>query len=350
MSNICIVSRSITGGGSERVFSLLASCLANSLSDNVYIITAKARDKEYLLDDKVIRIQDLNGSDIIADSICINRIVNKCGIDVLIGAGFYCNICCCMTRLLGGKAKIIISERNAPRQDFISIKGRIAKRVMYQLADTIVFQTILAQQNYPSKLQKKGVVICNPIVNDLPERDPQTNTIVAVGRLHKQKNYKMLIDAFDVVFNSHPEYKLIIYGDGNEKEKLVEYVRSRACAKNVIFEGFCKDVHERIKNAKIYVLTSLFEGMPNALMEAMAMGFPVVSTDCPCGGPRTLIEHGCNGLLVAIDDTNGLSEAIEKLIDDDDYRERLGKKAMSIRQMYDLDVISKQWRKVIDCL
>ncbi|WP_022769793.1 glycosyltransferase [Butyrivibrio sp. NC2007] len=348
MNKICIITRKLTGGGSERVFSLIANGFSSMDDCRTFILSGKSGENEYHLEPNVIRIEELCGNNIFRDAYTIVSNTVKHKFDVLIGGGFYCNICCCMAKLFIGRTKVVISERNDPKRDLISWRGRIARSIFFPLADGVVFQTQSAMDYYPKRISSRGKVIPNPIIDDLPQRIPTKDTIVSIGRLHPQKNYPMLIDAYDMVWTNNKSFKLVIYGSGSEKKRLVEYARSKKSANNIYFEDFCQDVHERIKNDKIFVLSSLFEGMPNALMEAMAMGFPVIATDTENGGCREIITDGYNGFLVGVNDVTQLAKKIQLLISDEDTREKIAGNARVSMKRYLKDSICAEWMDFVN--
>ena len=166
---------------------------------------------------------------------------------------------------------------------------------------------------------------------------------IYVEWFRKQKNYEMLIDAFNIVHKKHPNYKLKIYGKGSEYEKIKAKISALDLDKCVEMPGFTLNVHEKIQHSDIYVLSSLFEGMPNALMEAMAMGFPVVSTDCGGGGPQELIQDNVNGRLTINGSSSDMADKLCELIENPIQKEKLGKNAKAIRKTHCIENISLQW-------
>jgi glycosyltransferase involved in cell wall biosynthesis len=248
------------------------------------------------------------------------------------------------------KTKMIISERNDPRHDHISIKSKILRKLLYHRADFFVFQTKQEQQYYSKSIQKRSVIIHNMLKEDLPYRS-QINAkkeIVAVGRFLPQKNYPMLLSAVKMVFEKHPQYILKIYGKGPLEKELKMKVTELGINDHVFFEGFHLDVHECMKDADIFVMSSDFEGLPNALMEAMAMGFPVVTTNCPAGGPEELITDGVNGMLVPVGDSQAMAEKINYLIENKEIKEEMGRKAVGIRETHTSEHICAAWRAILE--
>ena len=171
--------------------------------------------------------------------------------------------------------------------------------------------------------------------------------LLAAGRLNEQKNYKLLIDAFDIVSRRYPEYILKIFGKGPLENELKQYAESKKCSQHIRFCGYVDNMPEQLKQAQIYILSSNYEGMPNALMEAMAMGLPCISTNCPCGGPGFLIKDHENGLLVPVNDVIGMSDAIIELIENVELRSTLGINAKRIVKILDPTIIYEEWKKCV---
>lgn len=340
--NIAFVINAITNGGAERQTVNLANALTKIDGNHLFLFTEKRRAGEYPLCEDVVRVEFLNNN-LLQDAWYIMQNSKKYGIDVLIGMGIYANWILCLSRLFF-RHKVIVSEMNDPRHDRLSKKSRLLRKLLYWRGDGFVFQTEEEKEYYSASIQSRSVVIPNPICGALPLRSTEPKKrLVAVGRLMPQKNYPLLLKSFSKLHVKYPDYELHIYGQGGEFDflkKLAAELKIQAC---VFFEGFCLNVHHAIQDSDIYVMSSDFEGMPNALMEAMGMGFPVVSTDCGGGGPKALIQSGVNGILTKIGDENQLAEAISYLIDHPQEKEKMGKKASQINQTHSLEVIGKKW-------
>lgn len=249
---------------------------------------------------------------------------------------------------IGLGIKHIISERNDPAHFAGSAKTRIISRLLMRKADGFIFQTKDAQQYYGGTVAKRSVVIPNPLFNTnlMPAAKysgNDTKKVVSVGRLHKQKNHQLLIRAFKHVLERHPDYKLIIYGEGKERCNNESLIEAMQLKDKVLLPGGTDRVFEAIYSASLFVLSSDFEGMPNALMEAMALGLPCISTDCPCGGPKELIKHEENGMLVSVNDKVALYEAMIYMIEHPTEAKEMGHKAMQIREKLNLNTIAKEW-------
>lgn len=342
-----LVGRSINGGGAERASVNLANETANSLN-RVFVFSGPRAVDDYSLNHKVHRVIVFYQY-YLMDCLRLIKAIKKNSIDVVIAMGIYASLCACLVRFFID-VKVIVSERNSPKHDLISWKSKLLRFLLYRLADGFVFQTKQAKEFYSKEIQKRSVVIHNPIKPNLPIKSIlEKKEIVAVGRLEQQKNYPLLIEAFSLVHKNYPEFILKIYGRGKEEKRLSNIVNKLNLTDNVLFQGFSDDVHNKIKDAQIFVLSSSFEGMPNSLMEAMAMGFPVVSTDCPCGGPGELIINEVNGLLVQ-SNPNDLAKALCKLIDSQKLRKSIGEKASCISKTHNVSLIANQWLKFIEQL
>ena len=351
---ICIPS--LGSGGAERVTSILANKLVE-YGYEVSIIMLSRMLCVYPLCEK-IKTESLDcdadaGMPYIKRFFTrlkkIRRTVKRLSPDVVISFMSETNIDVC-TALFGMNIPVIVSERNDPKVDPRSKIKQLMRRIAYLKPRGFVFQTPDAQSYFSKRIRKKSSIILNPLTSTLPqvfegERDKR---IVAVGRLNKQKNFPMLIDAFSVFSEAHREYVLEIYGEGALEEKIKEYITSKNLDGKVFLRGFCRDVHERTLSSAMFVMSSDFEGMPNALLEAMAIGLPCISTDCPCGGPRMLIEPYKNGLLVPVNDSGKMLEAMTYMAENPEEAKRMSQSAASVRQRADVDVITKQWLEMIN--
>ncbi len=246
---------------------------------------------------------------------------------------------------LGLKEKIIVSERNDPSERLKSfIKSRY-EFMLYGKAYKIVFQTTQVMNMYPLKLRKKGVVIENPVHEGIPVRyeGPKENVVVAVGRLSKQKNFPMLIEAFSKFLETHPGYRLVIYGKGDEYDNITDTAKKFNVFDVLSLPGYVSDVEKKMRTAKMYVSSSNYEGISNTMLEAMALGMPVICTDCPVGGAAAMIEDSVNGFLVPINDADALCKAMCRVCDDEKLAETVGLEASKIREKYSPKAIALKW-------
>ena len=156
-----------------------------------------------------------------------------------------------------------------------------------------------------------------------------------------QKNQKMLIEAFASVLKKYPEYQLIIYGDGQGREGLEKLISERKLESRVLLPGSTTQLHEKIKSAELFVLSSDYEGMPNALIEAMCLGLPVISTKV--SGATDLIKDHENGLLTEVGNQSELEAAMLELLENKELSAKLSKKAVELNEMLELSQIMEQW-------
>lgn len=341
-------------GGAQRVLVNLANELVNN-GDEVILVTSFVGLWEYSYSDKIRRyILDNNSTN---DSkikrnltrvIKLRKILKDENPDCLLSFMAEPNYRSIVASL-GLNNKVIISVRNDPNREYTGISGKILGKLLLPLADGCVFQTPDAQKWFPKRLQKKSKIIYNAVKDDFfnIERKVEEKTVVTCGRLEEQKNHKMLINSFELVVKEHKKAKLLIYGEGSLRNELEELIRNKGLNDNIKLCGNSDDIPEVLSKAEIFVLSSDYEGMPNALMEALAVGVPSISTDCPCGGPATLIENGYNGILVPVGDSNELASSLSQLLSSKQIAEDMGKRAKLQSLKFIPSKIHKEWYEFI---
>ena len=344
---ILFILGSMSRGGAERVISILSDAYARRGWD-VDIICLLSGRVEYDLHAHV-RVLDFSGK---TESRWarfpgwlknIRQYIKNERPDVVVSFAARINI---ITQLaaLGLGTRLIVSERNDPKQDGRSMLIRLATRLLYPNAAGVVFQTKRAQSYFP--YLKNACLIANPISVRAKASDVPTKKIVSVGRLTKQKNQKMLIEAFAAIASDYPEYKLEIYGEGELRSALQVQIEQLALQDRIRLPGNVLNIHERIQDAALFVLSSNYEVLSNALLEAMMMGLPCVSTNC--AGSDEYIRHEQNGVLVPVGDRQALSEAISRMLQDRSYAQRMGACAHEDSLVFAQDTVIKQWFKAIE--
>lgn len=251
---------------------------------------------------------------------------------------------------LGLRTKIVTSVRNDPNKEYAGHLGNFVKQIIMPLSDGCVFQTTDAQQAFSKTLIDKSVIILNQVDSKFftVRRHPKYQKIVTAGRLSAQKNQKLLINAFSRIYMFHPLATLHIYGDGVLKEELENLIKELNLSEKVFLHGNTSHMESVYSEADLFVLSSNYEGLPNALLEAMACGVACISTDCPCGGPRMVIEDGINGLLTPVDDVEQMAAAIDELLRDDAKKNQFSMKGKETSvDLLNPEIIYSKWEKYL---
>ncbi|WP_280770890.1 glycosyltransferase family 4 protein [Salipaludibacillus daqingensis] len=349
-SMMFIVS-SLANGGAQRVISELANYYADN-DITIHILLLSSDDIFFKINKKVNIIPVCNEiskkaglSAMISRWKLIRKYAKQLKPSVVISFLSVTNIYTCFA--LGfTDHKVIVSERNDPRHDPKSVIKRRVREWAYRLADGLVFQTEDAQHYFDKVIQDKSIVIPNPIKGDLPEpfMGERTKKIIAIGRLEKQKNLPLLIESFHIFHRENADYILDIYGEGTERDPLEQLIKHFGLEDKITLKGNVTNIHQSILDASFFVMSSDYEGMPNALMEAMALGLACISTDCPCGGPASLITDEENGLLIPPDNKEALIHAMKRVSRDTHLRKKISLNAIKINNgKYALPQIANQW-------
>lgn len=332
---IVFVIPDMPGGGTERVISLLANEYV-SRGIEVDILLFAGQQTAYKLDERVqvVSVAGASGGSV---KVRLKRLKNMrtyfkrnpgCRIFSFstIGTGFV------VLSTIGLKRRMLVSERIDPE----SCDHKAYRNFFYRFSDVLVCQTKEAASCFPKGIADKAVVIPNPLDSNLrpPYTGERKKWIVTVGRLEKQKNQKLLIEAFADFHNQFPDYSLHIYGKGELEEELKDYSRSFHMEQHVVFHGFCSNVHEEIVDSAMFVLSSDYEGISNSMAEAVALGIPVIATDCPPGGCSAYIENEKNGLLVPVGDRAALCGAMKRIASDECLARKLSENGVKLREKY----------------
>lgn len=241
--------------------------------------------------------------------------------------------------------RVFLSERADPLRYFKTRYAPYFLKRHYPRLAGMVFQTPNAMQAYKEKISCNGRVIPNPIPASLPApwEGEREKTIVNFCRLAKQKNLPMLFDAFERFYSTHPEYTLIIYGDGELRDELLRDAAARSCGEHIRFVAHQKDIHTAILKAGMFASSSDFEGMSNSMLEAMALGLPTVCTDCPIGGAAAVIRHYENGVLVPVGDAEAMARELTHVADDPEFAKMIGENAQQLRTAQSEAAICQAW-------
>ncbi|PEY78906.1 glycosyltransferase family 4 protein [Bacillus cereus] len=341
-------------GGAERVISILSNAFIEK-GYEVKILIANSNGKS---------VYDLN-SKIVVETIPSANIKNVYSMykllksirtitlnykpDVIMS---FMNDTCAITALatIGTGCPIIYSERNDPSNTNQSIKDKIYRYIVERFAKGFVFQSNGAKALYPKRVQNHAVVILNPIdTRKLPSyySGERKKEIVSVGRLQSQKNQEMLIKAYSNIAKEYPEYNLIIYGEGDLRETLQQKIECLGLKDRIFLKGNISNVLDEINKASIFAFSSNYEGLPNALIEAMALGLPCISTDCSPGGAAMLINNYENGILVPIEDEKEFAAGLRYLLSNYPSAINMGIEAQKIIKRTNESSIVTDWENYI---
>lgn len=355
--HVAIFTMSMTKGGTERVISNLCNEYLIKKYE-VSIVTYLKYSSEYQLDERIQTFSlDAGRSEsrlgkileIITAGEKYAKLMQGIKADIILAfLPRPCLLACIMYKKTG--IPLIGSYRSNPEYDMSNPMTSFLVRMLYNRADGFVFQTSQARDFFYKKLRRKSKIIMNP-VNKKSVREPykgeRSKRIVSVGRITEEKNYPLLIRAFASLDKAFEEYTLWIYGKHDDSLRIKELAESLGVADRVVFAGQTEDIYNAIYDASLFVLSSKSEGVPNALMEAMAMGLPVIATDCPCGGPKVLIQNGINGMLVPNEDEEALVNTMNEMLADGGRALQMGESAKEIGVRYSGEKIYREWEDYI---
>ena len=345
-------------GGAERVITILANYLAGH-GHSVQILTIRDGNPYYDIDERVV----IKGMVTRECKIPIFRTilipyywknmamgfakhVNDFNADIVVSFLYPANNIAILSRRITNAA-VVVSERNDPMVAGSKIERKINAR-LYPKADIIVCQGEKVSSYY-TDLFGKCIVLPNPLKSDavgqyVPEKK---NRIVSVGRLAPHKNHRLLIEAFAKIHDKHQDCTLSIVGEGAQREQLEKQISYLKLQGWVTIHHNMRNVMTKVNDSACFVLPSDYEGMPNVLIEAMASGMPVVSTDFGTGIARELIKDGENGYIVPVGDVNRMALAIDKIVSSRELQGKMGRANLKVREQFDENIICARWEKTL---
>lgn len=366
---LALVISSLAGGGSERVMATLANAWVGRGMGVTLITLSEVESDVYPVDRRVERI----GLDLLRPSVHIGqalagnwrrlrgirKAVSASHADIVLSFVTNTNVLAVLA-CAGTGIPVVISERVSLVEHPPVGLWKIGYRIVGHLASAVVAQTRGGAEWLQRRLGRAVYVIPNPLApwepsagegaegaeGALPEIPRSRRTLLAIGRLTPQKGFDLLLDAYARLAPVYPDWTLLILGEGPMRAVLEEQVRRLGLRGRVFLPGFSGAVGRVLREGDAFVLSSRYEGMPNALLEAMAAGLPCVSFDCRTG-PSELIENGVNGLLVPAEDAAALAQALGEIMGDTELRRRLGAAAREVQARFGLDRVLPQWQELL---
>lgn len=361
MAKVAFLINSMAGGGAERVVSIL---LKNLSRENRELFLIVLEDKFYYQIPQDVKVIKLNSS--FFGFLKLKKIIRKNQINLVfsfLGRSNYTNI---LAKLFGSRHQTYISERINPSEmhrakNLKAILNTILLKRLYKKAD-LIFSNSLGiknslNQDFNLPLDKIKVIY-NPIdlekIRNLCQDDLEPKyqeifknlVIINIARLTKQKGQEYLIRAFKIVADQIQGVKLLILGEGELEKNLKNLVKKLGLENDVLFLGWQKNPFKFLAKAKVFALSSLWEGFPNTLIEALACGTPVISTDCP-SGPNEIIENAKSGLLVPVKDEKALSQAMIRILEYPITANYFSKQGKEKANDFSIERIIKQYERII---
>jgi len=360
--NITCVIDSLGGGGAEKVMTYLASGLAKT-GHNVTIVTLNSEIPDIYCVPLGVRHVKASGYSSICRWFNIISQIKRISVlrkyvaaqkpELIISFIDITNILV-LIAFAFRRIPIIVSERINPAFYHIGLHWALLRKIFYLRAARVVMQTADALQwaksNNPGW---KTVFIPNPVVKpsytfgrERPQFLGNEHNILALGRLHPQKGFDLLIKVFAGLTERFPNWHLTILGEGPERKKLESLAEKLDISGDVSFPGFSRNLYDAFRYVDLFVLSSRFEGFPNVLAEAMSCGVACISFDCP-SGPGTIIRNGVDGLLVDNGDSAALSVAMGTLMSDENMRHRFAAKAVEVVERFSMEKYIDAWNKLL---
>jgi GalNAc-alpha-(1->4)-GalNAc-alpha-(1->3)-diNAcBac-PP-undecaprenol alpha-1,4-N-acetyl-D-galactosaminyltransferase len=360
---LTLVISSLASGGAERVLATLANCWVTDGHHVTVLTFAPVAHDRQCLDRAITRV----ALDVMSRSTTpvqavrnnwrrLTRLrdqIQRSRPDAVISFLSTTNVLTlAATRNL--RIPIVVAERIDPREEPIGAVWAGMRRLLYPTADALVVQTSdVAGWAVRLVATPKVYVIPNPVIPN--EWSPETDgagtpewlarpgyKVLAMGRLTRQKGFDLLLRAFAKCRLRHPAWSLVILGEGEERHRLEVLAADLGIDADVVLPGHVTEPARILRRADLFVLASRYEGFPNALLEAMACGLPVIATDCP-SGPRQIVRDGVDGLLVQRESVEALAAAMQHLMSAPETRQQLSARAIDVAERFSVRNVMHQW-------
>ena len=351
---------SLHKGGAERVFVNLAEYFLNQ-DYQVLMVTQYLKEDEYELLPGIDRvISDITPQET-TDSRIVNfwrrllklhRIWKQEKPDLVLSCAGKNNFMTIVSTMFT-KTKPIVSVVGEAKEEYPGKLMLMLANLLFPYAAGVVLQTERSRSFFSKRVGKTAVILpnsLNPLFIRPAFQGEREKRIVSVGRMDANKNHEMMIRAFAKLAAKYPEYTLIIYGEGELRSHLEKLIDSLELSDKVLLPGVILNVADEIEKTSLFLLTSYSEGVSNALIEAMALGLPVIATDVPSGGTVELIEHGKNGWIIPVGDETALEKAMDKLLSDRELAESLGVQARKLQERFAPERVNRQWQAYFESL
>lgn len=346
---ITFVTATLTSGGSERVMSIVA----NKMQERGYeveIICLNDQIVFYPINEgiKITHVEVEAGTKSLPKKLWwFRKYIQKTQPDIVIA--FMVSVyTVTLLALMGIGIPVISSVRNDPA--YSNLRKKITRKLLLPRSAHVVVQTQQIKKFFNKGIQKMTSVIYNPVNEKVFKLQPtkKENRIISVGRLYPQKDQKTMIEAFAKVSEQHPDWQLVIYGEGPERkalEKMIQDPRFKIQDK-VLLPGRSENIIDELNKSKIFCLSSVYEGMSNALVEAICVGLPIVTTKV--SGTEELIKNGENGFIVNIGDKESMAKALTKIIEDENLQKQFAEKNKAQAIKFETNTIVNQWEDLVN--
>lgn len=343
---LTFVSSTLHAGGAERVISLLA----NSFCQKGYEVEIVCINKHlvfYPIDEKVkvwFAEDEVKSPSILKKVLWLRNHIKNDRPNVVIA--FMLEVyCVTLASLIGVSVPVISSERIDPH--FFGRAKGLLRWLLLRRTTHLVVQTVRIKDFYSAKLQSRTTIIPNPVTDKVFSLTPtlKQKRIIAVGRLAYQKNYPMMFRAFAKVHHDFPDWQLVVYGNGPQKDEIRGVIERLGMEGHIILAGKSDHVVEEMNKSSLFVMSSDYEGMSNALLEAVCVGLPVISTDV--SGARDLITEGVNGYIVPVGNERALTLALSSMLSSPEKMDEMGRQSKALAPRFREEQIVGQWEELI---